>query len=138
MEQPLAARLAGVGVVVYDTPVNTLNRPAALVGRDSLIEEVSAVLDTGRRVLLHGLGGNGKTALAATVADRRVEAGKGSYAWVRMGQANEEAFFEAVLTQFASDEERERIRADSGDRKVLAIKSVLAKSNFGTLVVDDL
>ena len=34
MEQPLAARLAGVGVVVYDTPVNTLNRPAALVGRD--------------------------------------------------------------------------------------------------------
>jgi tetratricopeptide (TPR) repeat protein len=137
MDEPLVAQLAGVDLVVYDAPANTLNRPSELVGRDPLVDEVSAALDLGRRVLLHGLGGNGKTSVAATVADRRLDAGNGPYAWLRVGQANEEAFLEAVLTQFATGAERERIRGDTGNRRLLATRSLLAGAGFGLLVLDD-
>jgi tetratricopeptide (TPR) repeat protein len=83
-------------IVIYTTPVNQLNRPEQLLGRLPLIREVSLLLDSSSRVLLHGLGGSGKTALAATLADQRVEAGRGPYLWLRPGLADADAALDAL------------------------------------------
>jgi tetratricopeptide (TPR) repeat protein len=128
---------AGVALVVYETATNTLNRPTELFGRTALVDEIDASLNNGCRVLLHGMGGNGKTAMAATVADRRVEAGKGPYVWLRVGHADQDAIFDAIVGEFATDDEREAISRAVGDRKVLAIRALLAKSDMTLLVVDD-
>ncbi|MBA3873171.1 MAG: DUF4062 domain-containing protein, partial [Anaerolineae bacterium] len=60
-------------------------RPERLVGRESLVTETHALLDKGKRVLLQGFGGMGKTALAAAIAAERIEAGKGAVLWLRAG-----------------------------------------------------
>src|SRR5262245_16570947 len=64
-----AARLE---LLVFTTATNELNRPDRLYGRDEVTASIDVLLDAGEHVLLYGLGGSGKTALAATIADRRV------------------------------------------------------------------
>ena len=66
-----------VELIVFEEPVNRLNRPERLIGRDDIVADVHRLLDLGERVLLHGLGGSGKTALAATIGDSRTEAKRG-------------------------------------------------------------
>jgi tetratricopeptide (TPR) repeat protein len=86
-------------IVIYEAPVNKLNRPERLLGRRTLIGEVNSLLNSFSRVLLHGLPGSGKTALAATLADQRVESGAGPYLWLRPGTATDPA---VVLDALAS------------------------------------
>src|SRR5439155_12860130 len=83
-------------VVLFDTAVNRPNRPELMVGRQQVIETVNGWLDAGGRVLLYGLGGGGKTALAATIADRRIDAHKGSYLWLRTGNADEDVVLDRL------------------------------------------
>jgi tetratricopeptide (TPR) repeat protein len=89
-------------VVVYDAPANTLNRPERLLGRQRLIGEVTSLLDSFSRVLLHGLAGSGKTSLAATLADERVASDRGPYLWLRPGSGETATDPAVVLDALAS------------------------------------
>jgi hypothetical protein len=82
--QVMALARAGSAMVMTVKPVRLLPRPAFLVGRDALLADLdvrlSVVDDAGPRVVaLHGLGGAGKTSVAAEYAHRHL--GEVELAW---------------------------------------------------------
>jgi len=120
-------------IVLYDAPVNKLNRPEQLFGRQDLITAVTGRLERGERVLLHGMAGAGKTALAATIADRWVEAGGRSYLWLRPGVADPDLVLDALAHGLGG-------RAGpqpGGDRLFLAVQELVAELEVGLCVIDD-
>src|SRR5262245_3151788 len=119
---------------VYDAPEDK-RRPPELIGREPLIDEINSALDARKRVLLHGLGGNGKTALAATVADGRVSAGKGRYAWLEVGEQDERAVFEAIVRGLATKEDLNGI--NQGAPRPDDIKRIVAGARLALVVLDD-
>ncbi len=128
-----AARLE---VILFDSSVNTLNRPEHLIGRDHLVAELERMLTERRRVLLHGMGGAGKTALAATVADRLADAGQ-SYLWLRPGQSDVETAVDALVRALATTAERETIAATSGDARLTALQEMILRLGVACVVLDD-
>ena len=77
-------------------------RPDKLIGRDDVVAEVEALLDKGQRVLLQGMGGMGKTTLAAEIAARRIEADQRPVLWLRAGSEKAPALLEALVRPFNS------------------------------------
>ncbi len=124
-------------VILFDAAVNKLNRPELMVGRQDIIDAVGGWLDVGDRVLLHGLGGSGKTALAATIADRRIEAGKGTYLWLRTGNADEDIVIDGLARCLAIAAGREVALPPAGDARLLAIASTIAATKIRLCVLDD-
>ncbi len=78
------------------------SRPERLIGRDALIAEIDTALDKGLRVLLQGMGGMGKTSIAAEVAARRIEKDGQPVLWLRAGTERAPALLEALVRPFAS------------------------------------
>jgi tetratricopeptide (TPR) repeat protein len=128
---------AGIDVIFYTTPANRANYPSFLVGRGDLIDSVGGLLDHGNRVLLHGLGGSGKTAVAATIADRRVEANRGPYLWVRVGTSSKEIVFDAIARCLAVVTGRASLGPITGDAQLLAIGDAITASGATLCVIDD-
>ncbi|HZM82464.1 MAG TPA: tetratricopeptide repeat protein [Candidatus Limnocylindrales bacterium] len=137
VSEPMEETGSRLDIVFYDTPVNKLNRPERLVGREELAARIHGLLDNGERVLLFGMGGSGKTALAATVADQRVEAGKGSYLWLRPGSSDGEATIDGIVRSLAAPAEQTRIAQQVGDAQLQAIRNLLAQDGIGLWVIDD-
>ena len=71
--------------VLYSEP-EVLDAPSQLFGRSEFIVKVKGLLSEYRSVLLVGLGGIGKTAVAATLANQYASGG-GQIIWVKTGQA---------------------------------------------------
>ncbi|MBC7812367.1 MAG: DUF4062 domain-containing protein, partial [Burkholderiales bacterium] len=107
--------------------------PRGLIGREDLIAEVHTLLDDGTRLLLRGFGGMGKTALAATIASERIDAGKGPVVWVKAGAADADAIFEALGRAF---DEQQAIASAQGDERLQIIRHLLAEHK-PLLVLDD-
>ncbi len=124
-------------VILFDSAVNRLNRPELMVGRQDTIETVSSWLDVGGRVLLYGLGGAGKTALAATIADRRIDARKGPYLWLRTGNADEEVVLDRLVRCLATALGTEAILPPAGDARLLAIERHVSQIGVRLCVLDD-
>ncbi|MDI1464105.1 tetratricopeptide repeat protein [Catellatospora sp. KI3] len=127
----------GSEVIFYEAAVNRPNRPRLLVGRADLIEAVGGRLDAGARLLLHGLGGSGKTALAATIADRRIEAGKGPYLWVRVGTTGADLVLDAMARCLATVTGRRWTGTSAGDGRLLAVAGAITASGATLCVLDD-
>ena len=66
----------------------------------TLAAEVHGLLDKGKRVLLQGFGGMGKTALAAPIAGERIQAGKGAVLWLRAGSEDRDGLMLAMARPF--------------------------------------
>jgi len=128
---------ARLDIVLFDSPVNKLNRPAELLGREPLMADVDRLLDQGEAVLLYGLGGSGKTAAAATISDRRVEAGAGPYLWLRTGFWDEAVILDGIARLLAGAGDRERLAATSGDARLVVIGKIIARSGIRFCVFDD-
>lgn len=124
-------------VILFDAAANKLNRPELMVGRQRIIETVNAWLDAAGRVLLHGLGGAGKTALAATIADRRIDAHKGPYLWLRTGNADEEVVLDRLARCLSSVAEAAAPLPPAGDARLLAIAARITEIGVRLCVVDD-
>ncbi|GAB1642121.1 hypothetical protein [Krasilnikovia sp. MM14-A1259] len=125
-------------VILFDTAANRLNRPELMVGRQHLITTVTAWLDTGARVLLHGLGGAGKTAIAATIADRYVDAGRGPYVWMRLGNADADVVLDRLASclEAALGAGAEPV-PPGGDVRLLSIGRHLSEAAVRLCVLDD-
>ena len=124
-------------VILFSTAANRMNRPELMVGRQHIIETVDTWLDANGRVLLHGLGGAGKTALAATIADRRIDARKGPYLWMRTGNADEEVVLDGLARCLATVAGTEAILPSAGDARLLAIAGQLEEIGVRLCVLDD-
>ena len=127
----------GIDVIFYEAAVNRPNRPRLLVGRAELIDTVSGQLDAGERVLLYGLGGTGKTALAATIADRRIEAGRGPYLWVRLGITDVDLVLDGIARCVAMVAGRLWSGPIAGDGRLLSVASAIDATRATLCVIDD-
>jgi DNA-binding SARP family transcriptional activator/energy-coupling factor transporter ATP-binding protein EcfA2 len=128
--------LARLDAILYEKPENR-NRPERLFGRQEMVEQVNLLLDQGKQVLLSGMAGAGKTALAATISDQRIQAGEGPYIWLKPVDENIEAIYDALLRRFAGEQERQEIALKTGDARVIAIRNLLARSGAQLWVLDD-
>jgi tetratricopeptide (TPR) repeat protein len=124
-------------VILFDTAVNRLNQPELMVGRQQMIEKVNTWLDASGRVLLYGLGGAGKTALAATIADRRIDARKGPYVWMRTGNADEDVVLDGLARCLATALGTGVTVPPAGDARLLTIDRLMSKIAISLCVLDD-
>ncbi len=79
--------------------------PEQLFGRDAQVSQVNAALDAGRARLLHGLGGMGKTAIAAWVAADRLRRARhpGGVLWISAYEADLAALCDQVGRIYKDD-----------------------------------
>ncbi|GAB1693550.1 NB-ARC domain-containing protein [Krasilnikovia sp. M28-CT-15] len=124
-------------VILFDTAANRLNRPELMVGRQRLIETVTGWLDADGRVLLYGLGGAGKTAIAATVADRCVDAHHGPYLWLRVGDADADVVLDALSRCLSTAFGTGGSLPPPGDARLLAIEGQVSQAGIRLCVLDD-
>jgi DNA-binding SARP family transcriptional activator len=119
---------------IYRLPEMVLEKPRRLLGRAHLIKDIHSLLDDGEPVLLHGLGGMGKTSLAATVAAERIELTQQPVIWLEAGDADVDTLFEALAHPFG---QRQAIARTAGDDRVVAIRELLLKQQ-ALLVLDNI
>ncbi len=108
--------------------------PQKLIGRDELVANVEQLLEDQARVLLHGFGGMGKTALAATVAANWLDDDRGSVLWLRAGSEDGDTLLEALARPF---ERANEVASASGNARLKVIRRILADNEITLLVLDD-
>lgn len=119
---------------IYTRSGSVLENPRRLVGRDELIGTVMNLLAENAHVLLHGLAGIGKTAIAGTVAARYLEAGNKQVIWIELGRQSADALFEALaqaLGQYPA------LATAKGDERIAVIRNMLLETD-ALLVIDNI
>ena len=124
-----SATSAVMAQLVDDIP----NLPRKLIGREDLIAEAESLLDEGERVLLHGLAGIGKSAIAAKVAVQYINGNRGPVIWLKVGSTDAGALFEAIGRLFG---EQQAIARQIGDERMQTVRHLLADTQ-ALLVLDD-
>jgi tetratricopeptide (TPR) repeat protein len=108
-----------------------------LIGRKELCDSIHTFLDQSKHVLLHGLAGAGKTALAATIADEHITAGKGSVIWLQPGREGAARILDALVMRLATEKEKPELIRLAGDAQIVTVSNLLARSGAGLLVLDN-
>ena len=106
--------------------------PERFIGRADLLRELSEMVATHKRVLLHGFGGNGKTALAAAFAAQQLGSEGKQVLWLPVGDAPPDALLDTLAFAFDARTEVSRA-ADKAD----ALRRVLSRSGVTLVVLDD-
>lgn len=127
------ANLGNKTAVLPAVPAEMPSLPPRLVGRQGLQDEIRSLLEPGARVLLHGFGGTGKSALAAALAAERVAAGE-RVLWLQAGDDDPDTLFDALARPFGARPAIARERADSKGR---ALARLLRDEAVTLLVLDD-
>lgn len=112
-----------------------IEAPPHYVGREKERIQIHQMLDQGKRVLLQGLGGSGKTALAATVVVDRINSGEGPVLWLNAGTASRDALYAALARPFGGQQTM-AVEAKPAD-KARVIRALLKEHGVRLLVLDD-
>ena len=120
---------------VYRQSGAVLEKPRNLIGRDALLETIFTELSNDARILLHGLGGMGKTSIAATVAAQYLDAIEGEVIWIELGKQTEDTFFDAIANALGKQAD---IAGKRGDQRNLAIREMLLEVENLLLVIDNI
>lgn len=107
-------------------------KPDKLFGRNKLLKDVATHLTKNKRVLLHGFGGTGKTALAALVAAQWLEQNKAPVLWLQAGDDNTNILFDAIARAF----DAQQTTSQSKD-VTKTIRDLLIKHKISLFVLDD-
>ncbi|MDX2161016.1 MAG: protein kinase [bacterium] len=110
------------------------SRPDTLIGRDTLLIEIAGLLNKGARVLLQGLGGMGKTSLAAETVAGRVAAGETPILWLRASGDDADQWMIALARPF---DEHVTLARTQGDERARALRNLLKDQQVKLIVLDD-
>jgi serine/threonine protein kinase len=127
------ARSSTLRARLYTRSELIVEQPRRLIGRDHLLAEIRTWLAQNEPVLLHGLGGFGKTALAATAAAHYLDAGGNTVLWCEMGAAEGRDVFEALARALG---EPDAVLGVQGDEQAGALRRLLAEKK-PLLVLDN-
>ncbi len=119
------------GAMLIKTEEDITSLPSKLIGRDELINEIISLLAASERVLLHGFGGVGKTALAATVAAKHLSEG-GRPLWLQVGNDDIESLFDILARPFGTQKD-----INQALNKSKAICEMLSRERITLLILDD-
>ncbi|MBN1285596.1 MAG: protein kinase, partial [Anaerolineae bacterium] len=108
--------------------------PVLLVGRSAIKAAIHKGLDGGGRVSLHGMGGMGKTALAATVAYERKENHGEKVLWVMVGQRGD---WSAVYDDIGRIFDNRAVAGLEPDAKPAHTRTILDRQKINLIVLDD-
>lgn len=134
IDDRLRARSAGPAATLVQGADDLAERPRNLVGRKAVLDEVRGLLTRGERVLLHGFGGIGKTALAAAVAGEWITSSGGSVLWLKAGSASPETLFQALARPF----DAQQLVSQPHNRDAASeIRVIIRKSGATLVVLDD-
>ena len=133
LDQHLLLEQKAYDAILYLEPGN-FRKPEKLYGRQAILLEIHTFLDQGMHVLLTGIGGTGKTALAASAADERIRRGLGPVLWLGAGGGTAETFFDVLLAPLGRHQELGTLR---GDARLYATRRILAQSGVKLIVLDD-
>jgi tetratricopeptide (TPR) repeat protein len=126
-----------VSITVYHEP-GVFESPDQLFGREALIAELRPMLEKYQNLLFQGLGGSGKTALAATIADYLLDESNHPVIWIHVGHEDYDTVVDALVDELVEDqEERQEIRSAEGRNKSIMLRNMLRRSNSHLLVLDD-
>ena len=107
--------------------------PTKLIGRDNLLNDIKENLQQGSRLLLHGFGGVGKTALAANIATQLVSENK-KVLWLQIGNDDPDSVFDALMRPF---EAQQKVGQAPTEHKASVVKEVLEAQDLNVVVLDD-
>lgn len=107
--------------------------PGLLVGRDAVKASIHSVLHAGGRVSLCGMGGMGKTALAAAVAYERQKRGE-VVLWLDIGPRDNWASVYTELGRIFDDPKMERL---APEKMPAQARGILTRRNFQLIVLDN-
>lgn len=126
----------GTSVALFLTQPNDVPRlPKALIGRDDVKAQVHQLLNQDRVTLLRGMGGSGKTAIAATVAAEWIRAGRPGVLWMSVGSLDSTIIFESLAHPFGA--QGLIAGATDSDQKIAVAHEILRRSGTTLLVLDD-
>lgn len=120
---------------IYYKEAGIVRKPETLIGRDNLVTLIKRLLDESKQVLLSGFGGNGKSALAAVIADDSTPA-----IWLEVGNRDTNLVFEALaklFKDFGEEEYGEDIISLTGDAQIKVLRDLLIQSEANLLVLDN-
>jgi serine/threonine-protein kinase len=109
-------------------------RADMLIGRDHLLDEINMLLDRNVRVLLQGLGGMGKTTLAAETAARRADAGKLPVVWLRAGGDDPTQLLTAIARPFNA---HQTVAVAAPEQQAQTVRGLLIEHEVKLVVLDD-
>jgi tetratricopeptide (TPR) repeat protein len=130
-----AARSGELDAIYATTAEDIPGQPENLVGRDELVEEINGLLDKGKRVLLQGFGGMGKTALAAHITAGRIADKKGAALWLRAGTEDRDSLFSALARPFNA--QQSLLTESSPAAQARVVRGLLSVNNVRLIVLDD-
>jgi len=117
------------------SPDDVPDRPERLIGRAALLAEIDGLLDKGKRVLLQGFGGMGKTALAAWVVAERITAGKGPVLWLRAGTEDRDGLMLALSRPFKAQAALTKETSPANQARI--VRTLLSTNQVRLVVLDD-
>lgn len=121
----------GKTALVLNNPSNVPTVPEKLIGRNKLLKEITETLKRNNRILLHGFGGTGKSALAASYAKQWLEQNSGTVLWVQAGDDSAESLFDAIARAFNAQQELSQSENPSE-----TLKEIL-RQNTQLFILDD-
>lgn len=126
-----------VGTLAHDPADLTLYKPTKLLGRDPLLARIAGWVANGDKILLHGFGGMGKTALAATAAAEFLKGDSSRrVVWARIRSQPAAEIFIGLAHAFGSDAARQ-VTAAADDHKPRALRALLKTHGVQLIVLDD-
>ncbi|MCA9333798.1 tetratricopeptide repeat protein [Candidatus Saccharibacteria bacterium] len=123
------------------TEATVVAAPDKIFGRRDLMLTVGKALNDKKQVLLTGLGGIGKTALAGAIANQHIREDGGTVVWIRCGNEKAETLLEALVTQATTSGisiQEPEIKSVAGDAKIKAVREIITHSAITLIVFDDI